>query len=49
MMEGKVCCFIRHRKIERTDELVKRLEEIINDLIFNESVQTFLFGIGMLV
>ena len=43
-MEGKVCCFIRHRKIERTDEMVERLKDIINDLIFNKGVKTFLFG-----
>lgn len=43
-MEGKVCCFIGHRKIERTDEMVERLKDIINDLIFNKGVKTFLFG-----
>lgn len=43
-MEGEVCCFIGHRKIERTDEMVERLKKIINDLIFNKGVKTFLFG-----
>lgn len=43
-MKGKACCFIGHRKIEKTDELVNKLEEIINDLIFNQGVVTFLFG-----
>lgn len=38
------CCFFGHRKIEVTDELIRRLEEIVEDLIINEKVNTFLFG-----
>ena len=38
------CCFFGHRKIEITDELVSRLEEVIEDLITEKKVDTFLFG-----
>lgn len=38
------CCFIGHRKIKVTDELVCHLEEIIKSLIVTEKVDTFLFG-----
>ena len=37
-------CFFGHRKIEVTDELVNRLEEIVEDLIINKNVNVFLFG-----
>ena len=43
-MEGKVCCFIGHRKIEKSIELKQRVEEIVNDLIENKGVSIFLFG-----
>lgn len=38
------CCFIGHRKINKTDELKSRLNEIIEKLIVFENVHTFLFG-----
>lgn len=38
------CCFFGHRKIEVTVELVNRLKEIVEDLIVEEDVDTFLFG-----
>ena len=37
------CCFIGHRKIETTPELVGRLDKTIENLIA-EGVHTFLFG-----
>ena len=44
MMGGKVCCFIGHRKIERTDKLIKNLTSLIRGLIHEQGVNTFLFG-----
>ena len=45
-MESKehTCCFFGHRKIEVTDELVNRLEEVVGNLITEKKVDTFLFG-----
>ena len=43
-MEGKVCCFIGHRKIKNGVELTQRVKETIRDLIENKGVNTFLFG-----
>jgi uncharacterized phage-like protein YoqJ len=43
-MEGKACCFIGHRKIERTDKLIKNLTSLIGGLIHEQGVNTFLFG-----
>ena len=45
-MESKeyTCCFFGHRKIEVTDELVNRLQEVVEDLITGKKVNTFLFG-----
>ena len=45
-MESKqhTCCFFGHRKIENGEELVFRLKSIIEDLIINKKVDTFLFG-----
>ena len=40
----KICCFIGHRKIEEKKELAQRLEKVVEDLILNENVSTFLFG-----
>ena len=40
----KTCCFFGHRKIDETAELKNRLYEIIENLIVNENVDTFLFG-----
>ena len=43
-MEGKVCCFIGHRKIEKSVELTRRVRDVICNLIENKRVATFLFG-----
>lgn len=37
------CAFIGHRKIEKTETLIRRLAQTVNSLI-NEGVDTFLFG-----
>ncbi len=41
---NRTCCFIGHRKIDRTPELEKEIYVVIEDLIKNEKVVTFLFG-----
>lgn len=38
------CCFFGHRTIERSEELVKSLSRVIENLIVVEGVHTFLFG-----
>ena len=38
------CSFFGHRNTEETIELKTRLEKVIEDLILNENVDTFLFG-----
>lgn len=43
-MKYKTCTFIGHRKIEITNDLIKKLEDIIEDLIIKENVGVFLFG-----
>ena len=43
-MEGKVCCFLGHKKIDKSDELRKRLYNTIEELITQENADTFLFG-----
>lgn len=40
---NKRCCFVRHRKIEKTPELEKRAYDEIKKLIKN-GVDTFYFG-----
>ncbi len=40
----KICCFFGHRKIKETEELKTKLMKIIEKLIVEESVDTFLFG-----
>ena len=44
IIEEKSCCFIGHRKINETEELKQKLTEVIENLIVNENVDTFLFG-----
>ena len=44
MNEIHTCCFFGHRKINETEELKERLTEIIEKLIVDENVDTFLFG-----
>jgi len=39
-----ICCFIGHRKINITKEQEQKLKAIIEDLIINNNVSTFLFG-----
>ena len=43
-MELHTCCFFGHRKINETEELKSKLKEIIEKLIVENSVDTFLFG-----
>lgn len=43
-MKERTCCFIGHRKIEDTLELRTELYEIIEKLIVDENIDTFLFG-----
>ena len=43
-MKHLVCSFFGHRKIEITKELKQKLKEVIEDLIVNHNVLTFLFG-----
>ena len=43
-MERKTCCFIGHREIVETEELKLKLIEIIEKLIIDKKVDTFLFG-----
>lgn len=38
------CSFFGHRKIEITEELKQQIKEIVEDLIVNHNVLTFLFG-----
>ena len=40
----KTCCFFGYRKIDETAELKNKLCGIIENLIVNEKVDTFLFG-----
>ena len=43
-MHENTCCFFGHRKINETEELKSRLIEIIESLIVEKKVDTFLFG-----
>ena len=43
-MKEKTCCFFGHRTINETEELKSKLIEIIEKLIVDERVDTFLFG-----
>lgn len=44
MKINQVCCFFGHRETEITEELKEKLKEVIEDLIVNHNVITFLFG-----
>ena len=43
-MKDKTCCFFGHRKINETEVLKSKLIEIIEKLIVDEKINTFLFG-----
>ncbi len=43
-MQENACCFIGHRTIKETEELKLKLNEIIEKLIVEKQVDTFLFG-----
>ena len=43
-MKENTCCFFGHRTINETSELKSKLVEIIEKLIVDEKVDTFLFG-----
>ncbi len=43
-MQENICCFIGHRTINETEELKTQLCEIIEKLIVDENIDTFLFG-----
>ena len=43
-MKTNTVCFIGHRKINETENLKIRLWDLIEDLILNQNVTTFLFG-----
>lgn len=43
-MEKYTCCFFGHRKINETEELKANLIKIIEELIVEKQVDTFLFG-----
>ncbi|MDO4743627.1 MAG: hypothetical protein Q4B04_06305 [bacterium] len=42
-MKSSACCFFGHRTINETEELKSKLNEIIEKLIVDENVDTFLF------
>ncbi len=43
-MQENTCCFFGHRTINETEELKSKLNNIIEKLITEENVDTFLFG-----
>lgn len=43
-MQEKTCCFIGHRKIQESQALTNKLNKIIEMLITDKQVDTFLFG-----
>ena len=43
-MNKKVCCFLGHRKIKITEELKKKAYSIVERLIVDKNIDTFLFG-----
>ncbi len=44
MEDVKKCSFFGHRKIDKDNQLIERLEILIEDLIVNKNVKIFLFG-----
>ena len=43
-MKKNICCFFGHRNINETEELKSKLIDIIEKLIVEKQVDTFLFG-----
>ena len=43
-MHQNTCCFFGHREIKETEELKLKLNEVIEKLIVEKGVDTFLFG-----
>ncbi|MBR4287841.1 MAG: DUF1273 family protein [Clostridia bacterium] len=43
-MIANTCCFFGHRTINETEQLKAKLIDIIEKMIINEKVDTFLFG-----
>lgn len=43
-MQENTCCFFGHRTIHETEELKSKLYEILEKLIVEENVDTFLSG-----
>ena len=43
-MTNYTCCFFGHRTINETDELRTKITEVVERLIIDENVDTFLFG-----
>ena len=44
MIKNRTCCFLGHRKINRSERMVSNLTDIIENLIVEEKIDTFLFG-----
>lgn len=44
MRERNSCCFFGHRTIKETEKLYSKLFDVLETMILNESVDTFLFG-----
>ena len=43
-MQENTCCFFGHRTINETEELKTKLYEVVEKLIIENKVDTFLFG-----
>ncbi len=43
-MNENVCCFMGHREIKVTNELINELYDVTQKLIVEEEIDTFLFG-----
>ena len=43
-MESNTCCFFGHRTINETEDLKSKLNDIVEKLIVEKKVDTFLFG-----
>ena len=43
-MHTNTCCFFGHRTINETDEMRTKITEVVERLITDENVDTFLFG-----